>query len=105
MLHLRCLTVSEYASEQCWFCSNPENELFSKLNFFIYGANLSKVMLVESFLILTISRLFLISTSLIKKHVLFAKSIFFSSGKLDRSKYPQKLMLKYVNSKAEICEN
>ena len=26
-------------------------------------------------------------------------------GKLDRSKCPQELMLKYVNSKAEICEN
>ena len=41
--------------------------------FFTYGANLNMVMLVESFLILTIPRLFLINTSVIKKRVLFAK--------------------------------
>ena len=54
-----------------------------------FRANLSKVMLVESFLIMCI----------------ICENYFFSSGKLDRSNYPQKLMLKYVNSKAEICKN
>ena len=42
-----------------------------------FRANLSKVMLVESFLIITIPRLFLINTLLIKKCVLLGKTIFF----------------------------
>ena len=62
-------------------------------------------MLVESFLILVFPRLFLINTSLMKKRVLFAKTNFLMFKKLDRRKYLQKLMLKYLNSKAELREN
>ena len=62
-------------------------------------------MLVESFLILVIPRLFLINVSLMKKRVLFAKTNFLMFQKLDRRKYLQKLMLKYLNSKAELREN
>ena len=58
---------------------------FPTLIFFTYGANLNIVMLVESFLILTIPRLFLINTSLIKKRVLFTKINFLMFPKI-RSK-------------------
>ena len=40
-----------------------------------------------------------------KKRVLFAKTNFLMFKKLDRRKYLQKLMLKYLNSKAELREN
>ena len=47
--------------------------------------------------------LLLTNTLLIKKHLYLQKLITLSSEKLDRSKYPQKLM--FWNNKAEIFEN
>ena len=78
---------------------------FPTLIFFIYGANLNMFMLVKRFLILTILRLFQINMSHTKGLYYSQKLIFLCSGKLDQSKYPQKLMLKCVNSMAKIREN
>ena len=70
---------------------------FPTILFFSYGANLNIVMLVESFLILTIPRLLLINTFLIKKRVLFTKSNFLMFRKIRPKKVPAKI-------NAEICE-
>ena len=64
------------------------------------------VMLVESILMLTIPRLFFPNTRPLYKNVYYSrKLIFLCPGKLDRSKYLQKFMQKYVKSKDETCEN
>ena len=62
----------------CEFCYISKNTFFYRTHLVAaFRANLRKVMLVESFLIITIPWLFLINTLLIKKCVLFAKTIFF----------------------------
>ena len=74
-------TVSKYASEQHFVLTGKIN-CFPTLILFTHGANLSMVMLVESFLIFTIPSLLLINTSLIKKPILFTKINFLMFGNL-----------------------
>ena len=96
----------ECAFEQYGFCSNPEDKLFSNTYIFYLWSKSQHGHVSRKFFNFNDSKAFSYKYVTYKKACIFSqKLIFLSSGKLDRSKYPQKLMLKYVNSKVEICEN